>query len=190
VWLFSLQFRYELSYTYWAQLGFTWHHTPMTTAGTHSSETTWQEPSTTKKSLEDCDKSLLRNWATPATDQNCRRTSIYERSVISGSRPSRKREAHYTFLQHLIQRISNQRLYRDDMPTSPKRSTYLDIQTLPTLCLKLYIAGLLMTILPHFLLFKHFSTQRCCFMLLKNHYYFLEVRRYIYNAHPLGLYMR
>ena len=31
---------------------------------------------------EDCDKSLLRNRATPATDQNqCRRTTIYERSA-------------------------------------------------------------------------------------------------------------
>jgi hypothetical protein len=37
-------------------------------------------------------------------------------------------------LQHLMQRIT--RDYRDDMPTSPKRSTYLDIQTLPRLNLK------------------------------------------------------
>ena len=86
---------------------------------------------------EDCDKSLLRNRATPATDQNPNRgTSIFERLVISGSHPRRKRKAHYTFLYNLMQRITNQRLYRDDMPTSPKRSTYLDIQTLPTLCLK------------------------------------------------------
>src|ERR1700727_1266729 len=35
---------------------------------------------------EDCDKSLLRNRATPATDQNRgRRTSIYEMSVRRGS---------------------------------------------------------------------------------------------------------
>src|SRR6202030_2111217 len=40
---------------------------------------------------EDCDKSLLRNRATPATDQNqCRRTTIYERSARSRSHSRRK----------------------------------------------------------------------------------------------------
>jgi len=59
------------------------HHTPMTT------------------------RRPTRGLNTPATDQNqCRRTSIYERSVISGSYSGRKRDAHYTFLQHLMQIIT------------------------------------------------------------------------------------
>ena len=115
-WLFPLQFRYELSYTYWAQLGFT-----KVTSYTYDNSTT--------------NKRTAIN--TPATDQNqCRRTSIYERSVISVSHSTRRKREPHTFLQHSMQIITIQRPYRDDMPTSPKRSTYLDIQTLPTLCLK------------------------------------------------------
>jgi hypothetical protein len=60
---------------------------------------------------------------------------VYETSVVSGSHS--RREAHYSMLyplQHLMQRIT--RDYRDNMPTSPKRSTYLDIQTLPRLNLR------------------------------------------------------
>ena len=94
VWIFPLQFRYELNYTYWAQLGFT-----------KGTSYTYDNSTTNKRTAIN----------TPATDQNqCRRTSIYERSVISGSYSGGKREAHYTFLQHLMQIITIQRFYRDD----------------------------------------------------------------------------
>jgi len=47
---------------------------------------------------EDCDKSLLRNRATPATYQNqCRRTSIM-RGQQEADHILEEREAHYTFL--------------------------------------------------------------------------------------------
>src|SRR6267378_7416863 len=108
----------------------------MTTAGTHSSETTRQEHSTTKKriAINHCSEieRLLQQIKIGAATL----------PSMKGLHSRRRREAHYTFLQHLIQRITNQRLYTDDIPTSPKRSTYSDIMLKESL----YIAGLLVTI--------------------------------------------
>jgi hypothetical protein len=56
-------------------------------------------------------------------------------SVVSGSHSRRKGKLIMLYpLQHLMQRIT--RDHRDNMPTLPKRSTYLDIQTLPRLNLE------------------------------------------------------
>ena len=126
--IFPLKFYCELSTTLRR------HHTPMTTASTYSSGMR-----NTRRPRRG-----LGNWAAPATDQNqCRRT--YKKSVISGSHSRRKRKAHYYPAQHLMQRITNQRLYRDNMPTSPKRLTYLE-----TYC---YIVNDISTLLNTTLLF-------------------------------------
>ena len=156
-WLFPLQLSYELIYTYWAQLGFIKVTSYIYDNCRYSFQ--WNNMTgTLDDQEEDCDKSLLRNRATPATDQNrCRHTTIYERSVISGSHSRRRREAHYTFLQHLIQRITNQRLYTDDIPTSPKRSTYSDIMLKESL----YIAGLLVTIFFYLNISQHNTAVSC-----------------------------
>ena len=69
VWLFPLQLHYELSYTYWAQLGFTTVTSYTYDNCTYSFQ--WNNMTgTLDDQEEDCDKSLLRNRATPATDQN------------------------------------------------------------------------------------------------------------------------
>ena len=97
IWLFPLQLHYELSYTSWAQLAFTKVTSPYDNCR-YSFQ--WNNMTgTLDNQEEDCDKSFLRIWATPAIDQNlCGHTSIYERSVRSGSHSRRKRGARDTFL--------------------------------------------------------------------------------------------
>jgi hypothetical protein len=111
----------------------------LSTTGVHQGDIIAYDNSTTNK------RTAIN---TPATDQNqCRRTSIYERSVISGSYSGRKREAHYTFLQHLMQVITIQRFYRDDANVACEIDLFGHSN--PTdIMLKewLYIAGVLMTI--------------------------------------------
>jgi len=54
-------------------------------------------------------------------------------------------------------RITNQRLYTDDIPTSPKRSTYSDIMLKEWL----YIAGLLVTIFFYLNISQHNAAVSC-----------------------------
>jgi hypothetical protein len=112
---FEVLLRLEL---YWAQLGFT-----KVTSYTHGNCKYSFQWNDMIGSLDDQEEDSEIEWLNQI---QCRRTGLYKKSVISGSHSRKKREAHYSPVQHLCKKYPT----RDSIGTICRRrltfETYWD----------------------------------------------------------------